>query len=121
MPERRGRQHHMERLREALREEIATIIEGELEDPRIGLATVSEVHIAADGRSAQVLVAVVGDEDGAKRTLEGLNAARNYIRRELADRLRLRTAPELYFRLDRSEQYGNRIEQLLKRVSKRQN
>ncbi|HZP16960.1 MAG TPA: 30S ribosome-binding factor RbfA [Terriglobales bacterium] len=116
MHEQRGRQHHMERLSEALREEIATIIEGELEDPRIGLATVSEVQLAPDGRSAQVFVAVSGNEDEGQRTLEGLDAARNYVRREIADRLRLRAAPELHFRLDKSEQYEARIDELLKRI-----
>jgi ribosome-binding factor A len=119
MHEQRGRQYHMGRLSEALREEIATLIEGELEDPRIGLATVSEVVLAPDGRSAQVLIAVSGDDEEGQRTLEGLDAARNYIRREIADRLRLRAAPELYFRLDKSEQYEARIDQLLRRIRPR--
>jgi len=119
MPEQRGRQHHMGRLGEALREEISTMLEGELEDPRIGLATVTELNLAPDGRSAQVFVAISGDDEEAARTLEGLTAARNYIRHELAERLRLRAAPELYFRLDRSDQYQARIDQLLKRVSNR--
>jgi ribosome-binding factor A len=109
----------MGRLSEALREEIATIIEGDLADPRIGLATVSEVQLAPDGRSAQVFVSVFGDEEEAQHTLEGLGAARNYIRREVADRLRLRAAPELYFRLDKSEQYEARINELLRRVSRK--
>jgi len=39
MPEKRGQQYHRERLSEALREEIETILEGELGDPRIGLET----------------------------------------------------------------------------------
>ncbi len=107
----------MGRLSEALREEIATMIEGELQDPRIGLATVSEVLLAGDGRSAQVLVSVLGNDEEGQRTLEGLDAARNYIRREIADRLRLRAAPELHFRLDKSEQYEARIDQLLRRIS----
>ena len=109
----------MGRLSEALREEIATIIEGDLADPRIGLATVSEVQLASDGRSAQVFISVFGDEEEAQHTLEGLSAARNYIRREIADRLRLRAAPELYFRLDKSEQYEARINELLRRVSRK--
>jgi ribosome-binding factor A len=116
MHEQRGRQHHMLRLSEALREEIAAIIEGELEDPRIGLATVSEVQLAPDGRSAQVFIAVSGNDEEGQRTLEGLDAARGYIRREVADRLRLRAAPDLHFRLDKSEQYEARIDELLKRI-----
>ena len=119
MPEHRGREHHFERLGEALREEISTILEGELGDPRIGLATVTELHLAPDGRSARVMVSVDGDDDEAERTLDGLHAATGYIRRELVERLRLRRPPELHFVLDRSQQFETRIDQILKRVSKK--
>jgi ribosome-binding factor A len=120
MPEHRGREHHYERLGEALREEIATILEGELGDPRIGLATVTEVRLAPDGRSARVFVSVEGDDAEADSTLKGLEAATGYIRRELTERLRLRKAPELHFVIDRSQQFEARVEQILKRVSKKQ-
>ncbi|HZU45122.1 MAG TPA: 30S ribosome-binding factor RbfA [Terriglobales bacterium] len=119
MPENRGREYHYERLGEALREEIGTILEGELGDPRIGLATVTEVHLAPDGRSARVMVSVDGDEKEAELTMQGLQAATGYIRRELVERLRFRRAPELHFVLDRSLQFETRIDQILNRVSKR--
>ncbi len=111
--------HHRERMGEAIREEIGTIIEGELSDPRIGLASVSEVQLAPDGKSARVFVAVEGDDEEAARSLEGLHAATGYIRRELAERLHLRQAPEIHFTLDRSDAYGARIDELLDRVKKR--
>jgi ribosome-binding factor A len=117
--ERRGQKYHRERLGEALREEIETIVEGELGDPRIGLASVSSVVIAEDARSARVFVNVEGDEGEAERTLEGLMAAGGFIRRALAERLHLRRPPELVFQLDRSQQYGSRINELLKRAKKR--
>ena len=116
--EHRGRRHHRERLSEALREEIETILEGELGDPRIGLATVTGLHFAEDGKSAHVMVAVSGDDAEADRTLEGLNAAKNFVRHELAERLRLRRAPELYFQIDRSEQLESRVDELLQRAKK---
>src|SRR5277367_2084507 len=103
MVEKRAVKYHRGRLGEALREEIETLVEGELADPRIGLVGVTAVHVADDGRSAQVLVDVDGDDQEAERSLEGLLAAKEYIRHELVERLRLRRAPELYFRLDRSE------------------
>ncbi len=104
---------------EALREEILAILEGELGDPRIGLATVSSVELADDSRSARVYVTVEGDDDEAKRTLEGLTAAVGFIRREVAERLHLRRPPELYFQVDRSGQHVARIDQLLKRARKK--
>lgn len=117
--ERRGVKHHRGRLGEALREEIETLVEGELGDPRIGLVSVVGVHLAEDGRSAQVLVDVDGDDDEVERSLAGLEAAKAYIRREVTDRLHLRRAPELFFRLDRSEREKARVEELLKRAQKR--
>jgi ribosome-binding factor A len=117
--ENRQYQYHRGRLAEALKEEIAAMVEGELADPRIGLATVTEVLMSPDGKSAYVMVAVVGDEKESEQTIKGLTAATGYIRHEVADRLRLRHAPELFFRLDKSDQYESRIDQLLKRLDKR--
>lgn len=119
MLEKRARRHHRERLSEALREEIETILEGELADPRIGLVNVSEVHLAPDSRSARVFVVVQGNEEDGDRTLEGLNAARGYVRHELAERLKLRRPPELFFQVDRSHEYQARINDLLDRTKKR--
>lgn len=117
--EKRGVKHHRGRLGEALREEIETLVEGELGDPRIGLVSVTGVQLAEDSRSAQVLVDVEGDDEEAERSMQGLDAAKAYIRHELADRLRLRRAPELFFRLDRSEREQARVEELLERLRKR--
>jgi ribosome-binding factor A len=51
--------------------------------------------------------------------LEGLEAAKTYIRHEVRDRLGVRQSPELHFVLDRSNQAGGRIDELLQRVQKR--
>jgi ribosome-binding factor A len=117
--ERRSQTYHRGRLAGAIREEIETILEGELADPRIGLASVSAVIIADDARSARVMVSVAGDDEEAERTLEGLNSARNYVRQELAERLRLRRPPELYFQIDRSDALAGRVDELLGREKKR--
>jgi ribosome-binding factor A len=114
--ERRGQKYHRERLGEALREEIETLVEGELRDPRIGLVSVSEVQVADDSRSARVLVTVEGDDEEASRSLAGLAAAVGFIRHEVAGRLQLRRPPELIFQLDRSHALQARVEELLRRT-----
>jgi ribosome-binding factor A len=119
MVERRGQKYHRERLGEALREEIETILEGELGDPRIGLVNVSGVELAPDARSAHVQIVVAGDDGEAERALQGLQSASGFIRHELAERLHLRRPPELFFQVDRSQQYQARVEELLKRARKR--
>ena len=115
----RNVQHRRERMADAVREEIGALIEGELGDPRIGLAAVSEVLLAPDGKSARIFIEVQGTEAEANDTLEGLNAARGFIRHQLVERLGLRQAPEIFFHLDNSTARQERIEQLLRRVGKK--
>lgn len=117
--EKRGAKYHRGRLAEALREELETLVEGELADPRIGLVSVSSVALADDSRSARVFVTVEGDDAEAARSLEGLNTAAGYIRRQVAERLHLRRPPELFFQVDRSGLHEARIAELLGRTKKR--
>lgn len=117
--ERRGQKYHRERLGGALREEIATILEGELSDPRIGLVNVTEVQLAPDSRSARVLVMFDANDEEAAESMEGLQAAVGYIRRELVERLHLRRPPELVFVLDRSHESTARVEELLGRTKRK--
>ncbi len=120
MPEHRAREHHRNRVQETLREEIGVIIDGELSDPRIGSATVTEVTLEPGGKSGHVYIAVEGDEAEEDRTLEGLMAARGYIRSELLERMGVRHLPELSFHIDRSEKINIRMDTLLTRMKKRQ-
>ena len=119
MQEPRAPKYQRERRVEAFREEIDLILEGELADPRIGLVAVSEVVLAPGGKMARVFVRVDGDDEEADQTLDGLNAAKGFIRRQLVERMGLRHAPELVFVIDRSEQYSSRIDELLGRVRKK--
>jgi ribosome-binding factor A len=114
-----GAKHHRERMAESIREELTALVEGELGDPRIGLVSVNEVLISPDGKSARVSVSAEGSEKDAARTMEGLTAARAFIRAEITQRLHLRQAPELSFYLDHSVEYTARIDELLQRINKR--
>ena len=117
--ENRGSQHHRERLILAFRDELGTILAGELGDPRIGLVTVSEIVMAPGGKAMRVYVQIVGTEKEIEECLLGLNAAKGYIRHELAENLSLRQAPEISFHIDRSEEFTGRIDELLHRVNKK--
>ncbi len=57
-----------------------------------------------------------GDEAERATTLEGLQAAKGYVRHELVERLHMRRAPEVLFILDETEEYNNRIENLLRKA-----
>jgi ribosome-binding factor A len=111
--------HRHERVAEEIRHEIGAMMAGELKDPRIeGLVTITEVRVTPDLKHARIFVSVMGSEAEQKSTVQGLTAAAGYIRHELTERIQLRRAPEIHFILDHSEEYGQRIEELLRQTKK---
>ena len=120
MPEQRARKYHQDRVAETLREEIGAMIEGELSDPRISFAYVTQVVLNPGGKSALIYVAVDGGPEEEEQTIDGLMAARGYIRHELLERMGVRHVPDLTFHIDRSEKMKARIDELLGRAQKRQ-
>lgn len=111
--------HRHERIAEEILHELAAMLEGELQDPRISeMATVTEVRVTPDLKLAKVYVSVRATEPEQTATLAALTSAAGYIRGELSLRLRMRRSPELHFQLDCSEEYGERIDELLKEVKR---
>ena len=119
MPEPRARQYHRNRVANTFSEEIGAMLEGELSDPRIAPAHVTEVILAPGGKSARIFVAVQGTPDEEDETLAGLMTARAFIRSQLRDRMGVRHVPELTFAIDRSERMTGRMDELLDRMRKR--
>lgn len=103
-----------ERVADQIRAELGQIFLTELRDPRVRLATASNVRVSRDLSHADVYVSsLVDDEQQRQETLEGLQRAAGFIRRSLAARLSLRRVPELHFALDRGAEHSRHITDLL--------
>jgi len=109
-----GRRH--DRLADQIQSEVAEMLEGELKDPRIGFVTVTRVELSPDLGRARVLVSVLGDDETREQTLAGLASATGFVRHELAQRLRLRRAPELTFVFDHGAEEASRVDALLNKL-----
>ena len=107
-----GRRPH--RVGERIREVLSGMMISDLRDPRLGFVTVTEVRMTTDLREARVYVSVMGDDEKQSKSLEALEAAGGYLRRELSHRLQLRRVPALRFELDHSSAYAEHIEDLLR-------
>jgi ribosome-binding factor A len=105
-----------ERVSEAIREELEELIAYELSDPRIQVSGVAEVLISPDARTARVRLVMNGDPPEQCETLEALNHARAYIKRELASRIDMFRLPELRFEPAIPAELAPRVTHLLKRV-----
>jgi ribosome-binding factor A len=114
----RSGSHRTERVAEEIRNEVSLMLAGELKDPRLaGPVSVTEVRLTPDMRTVRIFVQLECQEQERATALEGLKAASRYVRHELVERIHLRRAPEVLFLLDQSEEYGQRIDDLLRKVS----
>lgn len=100
-------------LAELLRDEISEILQREMKDPRLGLATVTHVKLSPDLRYATVYVSVFGTPEEQSENLAALQGAAGFVRRLLRPRLRVRHIPEVTFKLDRSMQHAEEIQRTL--------
>jgi ribosome-binding factor A len=103
----------LQQVADLLRAELASLVQQNLRDPRVGFVTVTGVRLSPDLGSARVYVTVLGDPGREEEALEALGRAAGYLRRELAGRVHLRKVPQLSFHSDASIRQGARIEDLL--------
>jgi ribosome-binding factor A len=108
--------HRPERVGELVRQTVAGFLTGDVRDPRIGFVTVTGVEVSADLSHATVSVSVMGTEEEKAKSLEGLASAARFLRAAVSRELRLRTSPELHFRLDRGLEHAQRIDRVLKEL-----
>jgi ribosome-binding factor A len=108
-----------QRLAEQIKEEVSLVIAGELEDPRVGLVTVTEAKLSPDLRHAKIFVSVRGTKEDVKASLAALKHAAGFIRAQLGPSLTIRYTPELHFVHDDSVETAARIEELLSEETKK--
>lgn len=105
-----------ERIEEAIKKEVSIILQEDLKDPRLGFTTITDVQLTADYMYAKVFFSVLGKDEDYKRTKEALKSALGFIRRLIAQRIKLRCVPEISFREDRSGEYSIRIQEVLDQI-----
>ncbi|MFH0912695.1 MAG: 30S ribosome-binding factor RbfA [Candidatus Omnitrophota bacterium] len=102
-----------ERVAEAIRREVGVILQEELNDPRLGFVTITQVEMTPDLKYAKVFFSVLGSDEQRAKTKSALDSSLGFIRRLIAQRIRLRFTPEISFYEDRSAEYSVRIEEAL--------
>ncbi len=96
---------------------VPEIIEKEVNDPRIGLVTITSVDSSSDLKHATVYFTVHGGEKSGKSNSDVLNHASGFIQHELARRIKMKNTPILTFKFSPVTDKIQKIEELLKKES----
>lgn len=103
-----------QRVADQIQRNMAEIIQLELNDPRLGMVTVTGVDVTHEFERARIYFSIFGNQDEVETTGKVLNQAAGYLRTALAKRMKLRTTPQLVFVYDESLEKGSRMDSLIK-------
>ena len=117
-----------DRIGTELQRALVEVLRDEVRDPRLADLTIQEVRVVRDLSHAKVFFtclpqvdpeggAVIGAEDHGGEQARLLNGRlAGFLRHALAQRVRLRTMPELHFVYDESVGAGMRLSALIERA-----
>ncbi len=110
--------HRIERINSLIQVEISQLLQREVRDPRLGnFIAVTKVDTAPDLKHTRIYISFFGTEAERQETIKVLTTASGFFRRELSKHLNLRYTPEISFIADNSIERGDRITNLINKVS----
>jgi ribosome-binding factor A len=111
----------IQRLNVQFREEISELIQTELRDPRLtSLVSITRVDVSPDLENADVHVSIMAEPPEKSASVQALNHAAPFLRKELLHRMRIRRIPQLKFHLDDSIAEAAHVLDLMKQVEHRE-
>jgi len=106
------RSYRGKKLGEEMRRIVSDLLARELKDPAFSnMISITHVKASDDGSYATVYYTSLGSDDDS--VMEAFRKAQGFIRSEIGRRLGIRRAPELRFKFDETELYGQRIDSIL--------
>lgn len=107
------------RISEEVKRVVSQLIYNGLKDPRVSaMTTITKVEVTRDLRYARIFVSVLGNKEEIDNSLEGLESAKGFIRKEIGNQIKLRYIPEPLFIHDDSIEQGIYMSKLIDKVNK---
>lgn len=106
----------MDRLQKMLAREISVILQEEIEDPRVSHVTITRVEMTRDLRIAKVFYVTDSEDFTAEEVAKGLKSCGGFVRRELAERIRLKYLPRVVFTEDKESEREESMDRLFSRI-----
>lgn len=101
------------RLAERIKQIVASNLELQVKDPRLGMVTVTDVRVSGDLHDASIFYTVLGDEVERADSAAALESAKGVLRSEVGRQTGVRFTPTLTFILDAVPETAEHISALL--------
>lgn len=111
-----SQQQHQRRIAVRVREVVASVVEHQVKDERLGMVTITDVRMTADLHEATVFWTVWGDEAQREDSAAALEAAKGLVRTAVGRATGLKHTPSITFVLDAVPENAHHIEEVLLRA-----
>lgn len=108
------------RVAEAVKNELTLLLLQKTRDPRLTSVSIARVEMTPDIKRATVFFHL-SPGGNPKKTLQGFEKAKGFLRSQLAARLNLRYTPELIFRYDRGNEELEHLDELFRQIAEEEN
>ena len=103
-----------DRVSGLIQQVLSEILKRDIGDPRLQMATITEVEVTRDLKLARIYFTIPGGKSKKDAAINGFNSARGFIKRILAQEIDLKYMPDIKFFYDDSLEYGTHIDELIK-------
>lgn len=110
----------IEKIAHMIKEEVSLIFLHKLKDPAFSILTITDVKVTPDLKIAKIYVSVF-EKEKRELVLGKINAINKTIRTILAQKINIKSVPELHFYIDDTIDYVEKIENLFKKISENDN
>lgn len=110
----------LDKISSMIKDEISLIFLHKIQDPALGLLTITNVTVTSDLKLAKVYFSIYNKEN-RDAVLQKVNDIKGFIRSELAHRIRLRFVPDLHFYIDDTLDYVEHMDEIFKKINKDDN
>jgi len=106
----------LQKIAELIKEEISLIFLYKIRDPKLGMLTITSVHVSPDIKNAKIYISIF-EKEGREQKIEKLNSIKGFIKAELSGKIRhLRQMPDIAFYLDDTLDYVEKMENIFKKI-----
>jgi len=107
-----------ERVSSIIQQELSYLLREQVNDPRLAsLISITKVTTSSDLRLTKVFISTLENKVDKNEILKGFAAASGFLRKQLANHLKLKHTPELSFHLDDSIEHGAEVLRLIEQVA----
>lgn len=104
-----------------IQEIVASALETQVKDPRLGMVTITDTKVTGDLRDATVYYTVYGDDTEAAASAAALESAKGVLRSMVGRQTGVRFTPTLTFVADAVPDHARTIDELLVKAKEADN